>query len=111
MAFRTRCRVAGLADLDAERDETPDSRLDTEPAGPALESVEAKTDNGKNDNARKYSQHNGTLQPHTPRVASLHPAGCDPWPQLHGSLSFARCCVLVCRCLLLLRQPGYRSHT
>src|SRR6266568_6946722 len=54
---------AGLADLDAECDETPDSRLDAEPASLALESVEAKADNGENDDAREYSQHNGTPQP------------------------------------------------
>jgi hypothetical protein len=70
-------RLAGLADLYAERDETPDSRLDTEPAGPALESVETEADNGKNDNAREYSQHNGTLQPHIPRAMPwLVPAAC-----------------------------------
>jgi hypothetical protein len=87
---------AVLADLDAEVDETPHSRLDPEPASPALESVEAKADNGKNDNARKYSQHNGTLQP-------LHSAGltlADWFRPMDSNMDpcLARCCVLVCRC-------------
>src|SRR6266487_7084933 len=71
---------AGLADLDAEVDEAPDSRLDPEPASLALEPVEAKADNGKNDDAREYSQHNGTLQPlhRAPVRRTFLPTGCDP---------------------------------
>lgn len=103
-AFVARCgagrrEVSVPTDLDAERDETPDSRLDAEPASLALESVEAEADNGEDDNARKYSQHNGTLQlPHRapmmyPLADWLRSMSVTTWTFSSGAVG-----LLVCRC-------------